>query len=170
MSKLATFALLGVLGTLPCVGQMSPGDSQTLKDLLSEVRSLHNDVRLSQTTQILLTEMEMQQGVVTRAMQKRDDARSRLSQIQAQQKNMTDQMARFEDRASTTIDPTQKKQLADMQDNFKTNLVNLKSQEQDRSNELLDAEGALKKEQENLAAIQGQLDDVVRKLQPVNSK
>ena len=122
MGHIATLALLGLLGVVPVVGQQAQPamtDSQTLQAILVEMRGLHNDVRLSQTTQILLTELEVQQTSVNRAMQKRDDMRNRLSQTQANEKNMTQQLARYDDPSNNPVDPQQKKQVAQMIENFR---------------------------------------------------
>ena len=169
MKKIACCALVGFLCAMPCLGQSSPADSETLKAILVEIRGLHNDVRLSETTQILLTELEVQQTVVNKAQSRCDDARNTLSQIRSQQKNLTVQLARFEEDAAPMMDGEQKKRLTDMQANFKSSLVALKSQEQDRSNELMDAESALKKQQDTLSGVQDQLNDVVKKLQPARN-
>ena len=70
MKKLAAAVVAGVLGCGVGFGQTpTQTDSQTLQAILVEMRGLHNDVRMSQTTQILLTELEVQQTAVTRAMQ-----------------------------------------------------------------------------------------------------
>jgi chromosome segregation ATPase len=166
MNYVAAFALLGILGVLPGLAQTSPTDSQTLQAILTEMRSIHNDVRLSETTQILLTELEVQQTAVNRVTQKRDEARTKVSQIQNGEKNMAAEVARFDDSANATIDPAQKKQMTQNMDRIKSTLANMKSQEQDAQNELQDAEAALRKEQDTLAGIQDQLNDVVKKLQP----
>ena len=170
MKQIATFALLGVLSVLPSLGQENQTDSQTLRAILVEMRGLHNDVRLSETTQILLAELEIQQTSVNRAMQRRDNIKSTVAQVQAQQKNIATQLAQFEERDKTSIDPTQKGQLTQMQDQLKSSLAAMKAQDQDRANDLLDAESALRKEQDSLAAIRDQLNDVVKKLQPVTSR
>ena len=76
MTKLGVVAAV-VLAVLGCgVGLGQTQDSETLQAILTEMRGMHNDVRLSQTTQILLAEMLMQRGVVDKAMQKRDDLRT----------------------------------------------------------------------------------------------
>ncbi|MGA1982183.1 MAG: hypothetical protein ABSG84_06895 [Acidobacteriaceae bacterium] len=143
------------------------GDAQVLQAILVEMRGIHNDVRLSETTQILLTEMEVQRGVVDKALEKRDNARSRVSQMQVQEKNFAAQEAQLEQNASSTIDPVQQKQIAQQEQMFKANIANFKSQEDDATSALQDAENTLRKEQETLGGIQEQLDDVVKKLQPV---
>jgi len=167
MKHVATFALFGILGAAPAISQTNQTDSQTLQAILTEMRSIHNDVRLGQTTQLLLAELEIQQNALNRAMERRDNVQTKLSQVQDNEKNLTAQLAQFQTGADATIDAARKKQFADMQDNLKNALTNLKSQEQDRSNELQDAETSLRKEQQTLAGIQAQLDDVVKKLQPV---
>jgi hypothetical protein len=141
-------------------------DSQTLQAILVEMRAIHNDVRLSETTQILLTEMEVERGVVDRAMEKRDNARTRVSQLQANEKGMASTIDQSEENAKTTLDPVQQKRFADQEQMLKTQMTNFKSQEQDAGNALADAENALRKEQETLSGIQGELDAVVKQLQP----
>jgi chromosome segregation ATPase len=167
MKHAARLALLAVFGILPSFAQTpTQTDSQTLQAILVEMRSLHNDVRLSQTTQILLTELEVQQTQVNRAMQKRDDAKNRVTQLQDNEKNISAQLVRFTDASNSTTDPQQQKGIAQTIESFKTQLANLKSQEQDRANDLQDAESALRREQDTLAGIQDQLNAVVKKLQP----
>ena len=170
MKYMLTFALLGILSAAPAPGQTTQTDSQTLQAILTEMRAIHNDVRLSQTTQILLAELQMQQNATNRATERRDDVRTKLTQVQDNEKNMTAQLTQFQACADATIDATRKQQFTDMQANLKIALTNLKSQEQDRSSELQDAETALRKEQQTLAGIQAQLDDVVKKLQPASSQ
>jgi chromosome segregation ATPase len=169
MNRIPAFALLAILSALPLSGQTSQSDPQTLQQILSEVRGIHNDVRLGQTSQILLTEYEVQQSAVTRATQRRDDLRTRLTQLQANQKNWDTMIAQNEEKADNTMDPTQKKQLTDQANNLKSTLTSLKKQEQDTANDLQDAETALAKEQSTLNGIKDQLDNIVKKLQPAGN-
>jgi predicted nucleic acid-binding Zn-ribbon protein len=169
MTKLGVVAAaVVVLGCGVGLGQApTQTDSQTLKDILTEMRALHNDVRLGQTTQILLTEMEVQRGVVDKAQEKRDDARNRASQLQMTEKQFAAQIAQNEESAkSMTLDPARQKQLADQTQMMKMNMANFKSQEDDAASAQQDAETQLRKEQETLDGIQEQLNDVVKKLQP----
>lgn len=171
MTKLGVVAALAALGVLGCgvgLGQTpTQTDSQTLQAILVEMRGMHNDVRLSQSSQILLAEMLMQHAVVDKAMEKRDDARNRASQLQTNEKNFAAQIAQDEDNAkSMTLDEVRQKQLADQETMLKAQLANFKSQEQDLANAALDADAALRKEQDALDNIQAQLDAVVKQLQP----
>jgi hypothetical protein len=180
--KAAAVVVLAMLGCGAGVSQTGQGaqtsaagsasqagmtDSQTLQAILVEMRGIHNDVRLSQTTQILLTEMEVQRGIVDKAMEKRDNARTRLSQMQMNEKNFAIQIAQNEDAAKATLDAVQQQRLADQLQMLKRNMANFKSQEEDAVSAQQDAESALRKEQDTLQVIQDQLNEVVKKLQPV---
>lgn len=167
MKKLAAVVVLGVLGVGAGLGQAPMTDSQTLQAILVEMRGIHNDVRLGQTTQILLTEMEVQRSVVDKAMEKRDNERNRVAQLQMQEKNFATQIAQDDEAVKTMMDPVQQKRVTDQQQNLKMNLANFKNQEQDAVSALQDAESTLRKEQDALSGIQDQLSEVVRKLQPV---
>jgi hypothetical protein len=67
-------------------GQDRESDSQTLRQILVEIRGIHEDVRVTESTQILLTELEMQQSVVNRDTEDADNARSKLLDIQRDRK------------------------------------------------------------------------------------
>jgi hypothetical protein len=167
MKKLAALVVV-VLGCGVGWGQVAQTDSQVLQAILVEMRGIHNDVRLSQTTQILLTELEVEHGAVDKAIEKRDTARNRVSQLQMNEKNFAAQIAQNEENAKTmTLDPMQQKRFADQAQNLKVNMANFKSQEDDATNVLQDAESQVRKEQDVLSGIQAQLDEVVKKLQPV---
>jgi hypothetical protein len=170
MNRIAALALLATLGTLPLLGQTSQSDSQTLQQILVELRSMHNDVRLSSTTPILLAEYQVQQGFVARAAQRRDDLRSKLTEIKSKVNEVDTQIAKTEEDALTTLNPTEKKQLTDMAENLKSlALAPMKKQELDTTNDLQDADTALAKEQNTLTGIKDQLDIIVKKLQPAGN-
>jgi len=166
MVRAAALFVLAVFSALPVFAQTSPNDSQTLDAILAELRSMHNDVRLGQTTQILLTELELQENAVTRATQRRDDLRTKLTNVQSNEKNLSLQQAQFEDQASKAIDPVQLKRFSDTLNQIKAQLTAQAQQEKDWQNNLIDAESALRKEQDTLQGIQDQLSGVIRKLQP----
>jgi cysteinyl-tRNA synthetase len=154
---------------MPCVAQGGETDS-LLQAILGEMRGMHNDVRLSATSQILLTELQLQQAAVDKATQRRDEMQNQVTQLQANQKNMATQLASIEANSATTTDGPQAKQIQQMKDNIKAQAAAQKTQEDLRTNDLLDAEGSLRKAQDTLADIQGQLDTVVKKLQPASGQ
>jgi hypothetical protein len=165
-----TFALFGVLSVVPGFAQTNQTDSQTLRDILTEMRAIHNEVRLSETTQILLTELGIQQTAVNRATERRDELRTRVSQTQVNQRELALRLTRAQESADAATTPEGKKNFADMQENLKSSIASLKRQELEYTNTLQEAESSLRKEQLTLDDIQGQLNDVVKKLQPATSR
>jgi hypothetical protein len=170
MRKIAAFALFAIAGVLPGLAQAGPTESETLQGILTEMRSLHNDLRLGTTSQILLTELSVQQTAVDHAMQRRDEAQATLTQVHMNQKNIAAQIANIEANSTTLSDSPQGKQMQQMKENFKNQIESLKADESQRSNDLLDAEGVLRKAQVTLEDIRGQLNDVVKKLQPATGQ
>jgi chromosome segregation ATPase len=165
------FFLLG-LGMLavPGIAQTSPSDSQTLKDILVEVRAIHNDVRLSETTQILLTEEQLQQTTVNTALQRRNSLRSDLAQLQADEKENGAKLARAEDASSSPpADPKEKEELAEFTEGVKAELAKLKGKDEVLTKDMQEAELRLRDAESRLDTIQAQLDEVVKKLQPVGN-
>ena len=63
-------------------GQAASSETQTLQALLSEVRALRQELRVSlnrtQASQILLARLQLQQGAVTRATDHPNNARQKL--------------------------------------------------------------------------------------------
>jgi chromosome segregation ATPase len=169
MRRSAAFAFLALLSALPGLAQSSQTDSQTLQAILTEMRGIHNDVRLSATSQILLTELEVQQSAVDKASQRRDSMKTQLTQLQANEKNMAQQLANLESNTNVP-EGLQPKQLQQFKDNIKSQTETLKSQEDQRANDLVDAESELRKAQDTLADIQDQLNAVVKKLQPATGQ
>jgi predicted nucleic acid-binding Zn-ribbon protein len=108
----------------------------------------------------------MQHGVVDKATEKRDTAKTRASQLDQNETIWISQVARLEESAKTTMDQAQQKQISNQVDNMKSNLVMTKTQQMDAATALQDAENALRKAQESLNGIREQLDAVVKQLQP----
>jgi hypothetical protein len=83
-TALAVFLLFALTST--GFGQSRDADLQTTREILAEIRGIHEDMRIAQSTQILLMEFEMQQSVVNRATENVDSARAKLLDIQRDQK------------------------------------------------------------------------------------
>jgi hypothetical protein len=90
MNRSSLFVLNLLLFSSACFGQTTPGDSQTLQALLSEVRQLRQDLQTTtiagQRAQILIYRLEGQEAAVARASQRLDEARDKLARIQEQRK------------------------------------------------------------------------------------
>jgi chromosome segregation ATPase len=156
--------LLGV--SAYAFGQSNSPDSQTLQNLLNELRGLRQDLRVSlnrtQTIQILLARFQMQEGVITRASDHLNDVRQKLLEARIRQKEITFELKRLEDSVSTVENATQQ---ADLQDRIKhakseTEIAGNMVQEQQTAE--IQAAQQLREEQDKLNALEGQLDELVR--------
>src|ERR1700757_538886 len=101
-------------------GQAVSSDTQTLQALLSEVRALRQELRVSlnrsQSMQILLVRFQMQEGAITRASDRLNDARKKLSAARVHQNEMAREAKRLEDALSTA---EAQQQQADLQEKIK---------------------------------------------------
>jgi len=82
--------------------QVAPTDPQTLQAILTEVRALRQELRISsltrvQSTQICFSRLQMQQGAVARASEHLDEARSKLAEITSPSKGCGREVKRLED-------------------------------------------------------------------------
>src|SRR5712664_4848285 len=80
-----------LLISMSAFGQSGSSGSPTLQALLAEVRQLRHDLQTTtvaaQRAQILIYRVEAQESVVRRTQERVDDARSRLGQIQKEERN-----------------------------------------------------------------------------------
>src|SRR5438445_7888998 len=90
MKRLSLLPLILLLATT-AFAQTNSNDSETLKSLLSEVRLLRHDLQTTtvaaQRAQILVYRAQAQESVVRRMQERVDDTRSKLGQIQSEQRN-----------------------------------------------------------------------------------
>lgn len=142
-------------------GQAASPDSQTLQALLSEVRELRKELRISltrmQSGQILLSRLQTQQGAFTGASERLNDARSKLSDAQTHQKDVRNNLKRFEDALNDEQNPAQQRELRERINISKAELENPTYIEQCQMAEI-------EAEQDKLNALETQLDELVGKL------
>lgn len=163
------FSLIAVLAISGfAFGQASASDGQTLKDLLSEVRALRQDLHVSmnrtQTMQILLVRFQMQEGVIARASDRANDARQRLLDTHVHQKEQTAEVKRLEDFLDSAQNPQQQADLQDRIKQIKSELLIAGNIAQQRQAEEIRAEQQLRDEQDKLSALESQLDGLIRGL------
>ncbi len=164
----ALFAILVLGVTVPSFAQATQSDSQTLQAILSEVRGMHNDMRTTAISQILLTELQTQQTVVNAATERVSNARLQFSNLQAAEKHDAAALASTQEKLADGSDPSlTKEQLSDGIDHFKSELIDLKTKEEGSNTNLQAAENQLRSAQDNLDDIQQRLDATVKKLQPI---
>ena len=126
-------------------------------------------MRVTETSQILLTELEMQQGVVNRAMQRVDEARSKLLEVQAEQKHSAGELARAEDELQHTADSVREKEISEGIEGLKSSAAALKIREQERTESLQSAQDQLRNAQDTLDGIQDDLNSIVKRLRPTHN-
>jgi valyl-tRNA synthetase len=171
----ALFCIIGLLGmSAHALGQTASPDGQTLQSLLTEVRGLRQDLRISlnrtQSMQILLARLQMQEGAVTRASDRLNDARQKLIDTQVQQKEIALESKRLEDGISAAQNAQQQ---ADFQDRIKhvqSDLEITGNLVQQRQALETQAEGQLRDEQDKLSAIESQLDELIRSMATAPAK
>src|SRR6202041_2590494 len=148
-------------------GQTASSDSQTLHALLSEVLELRRELRIclarTKSAQILLSPLQTQQAAFTGASERLKDARSKLADAQTHQKDVRNNLKRFEDALSDEQNPAQQKELRDRINVSKAALENSTYVEQCQAAEI-EAEQQLRAEQDKLNALETQLDELARKL------
>jgi len=162
-----TFCLIIVLFETSgfAFGQAS-SDSQTLQALLSEVRALRQDLRVSlgrtQTMQILLARLQMQEGVVARASDHLNDARQKLLDTHAHQKELTLETKRLDDALNTTENPVQQTDLQDRIKHVRSEVEVVGNIAQQQQTTEIQAEQQLREERDKLSTIESQLDELIR--------
>lgn len=160
-------------------GQSNSTDSQTLQELLKEVRQLRQDLRTiattSQRAQILLSREQVEQASVASAQKELDAANSRLSEFQRREREFQEQIQAFtdEDNEDRTPNASARQRLEAMIQRFKTNLEQQNVDEQNALTIQMQAKEKLQIEQGKLDALQSELDRLDKDLQdfatqPVN--
>ena len=163
------FIVISLLGISSCaLGQTPSPDSQTLQALLSEVRALRQDLRVSlnrtQTMQILLARFQMQEGVVTRASDRLNDSRQKWLDAYAHQKELAVEAKKTEDALNAAENQQEQKHLQTAADQMKSNLEIAGNVTQQRQATEIQAEQQLREEQDKLGVLENQLDDLIRSM------
>ncbi len=166
----SSFLILGLL-LIPTAafGQTASTDSQTLQALLAEVRQLRQDLQTAtaaaQRAQILLYRLQAQEAGVARALQRLEDARSKLAETQSSRKSMAAQIKQYEEIQSRTENPKERKDIEDLLPRLKAKLEMWGNEEQQRQTKEIEAEEQLRMEQAKLSGLQDQLDRLEKALE-----
>jgi hypothetical protein len=156
--------ILVVFGmTAATFGQATSSDPQTLQALLTEVRALRQDLQASlakmQSAQILLSRLQIQEVVVSRASQHLDEARSKLAEVQVVMRSEAAEIKHFEEDAPTSENPAR---VEEALNRAKGDLEASTNLEQQRQAIELDAEQQFRTEQDKLNSLETQLDELVK--------
>ncbi len=166
--KLVLCVALGLVTPGFCVGQASSPSEQSLQAILSELRSIHADMRTetahSQSMQLLLAELQIQSETVARAVQRVDAARLRTSEVQEGVRGITANLTRAEEAQNTTAAEADKNKVASEMNRLKDGLASMKRLELDRVSNQQEAETTLRKAQEVYDGIEDQLSALMKTL------
>jgi len=168
----SSFLFLG-LALLPpgCFGQTTPGDSQTLQALLSEVRQLRQDLQTTtiagQRAQILIYRLQGEEAAVARASQRLDDVRDRLARVQDERKHVAADIKKFDDSVNSAENTdAQRKEIEEgLLPQLKARLESLESQEQQLQMREVESEQQLRTEEIRLSELREQLDRLDKALE-----
>jgi chromosome segregation ATPase len=149
------------------LGQNRDVDSQTLRDILTELRAIHNDIRINETTQLLVAELQLQQNVVNRATENTDNARSKLDGIHRDQKSIAIDLQHNQEMLDKSTSEDEKKGISEAIERTKSNGAALKAVEHDLNTELVDKQQRLETAQTKLDEIENELKTAISRLQPV---
>jgi chromosome segregation ATPase len=170
MKRSSLFVLGLLISSTPCFGQTTPGDSQTLQALLSEVRLLRQDLRTTtvtaQRSQILIYRLQGQEASVGRASQRLDEAREKLARTQDERKHVAAEVKQIEDFVGNTENPLSQRKLFESRlAELKTRLESLESQEQQQQSREIDTEQQMRTEEVKLSDLRDQLDRLDKTLE-----
>jgi len=79
-----------------CTGQGPESDLQTLREILVELRAIHEDMRASEATELLVAELQIQQGAVNRATEGTYNAQAKINEINQDQEHADADLDRLE--------------------------------------------------------------------------
>jgi len=166
--RIIVAAILGFTLVPASPAQKTDEAAQTLREILAEIRAVHEDMRVTETTQLLVAELQMQQGVVNRATENADNARLRLNDLHLDQKHIAAELETLQEHVDKASNTDERNALATEIERQKSNLAELKNIERDRTATLQQMEQRLQAAQEKLAGIEDELSAVVARLGPIS--
>jgi len=167
LSRVASIAFFGVLVVGSNAAQAQDSDSQTLHQILLELRAIRQDMRVSESTQLLVAQLGMQQDVVNRATQNADNARTKVNEIQIDQKQVAAELERAEDQLEKAANADKRNAAAQDIERHKSNQAGLKTAEREWTKTLQDMQQRLQNAEDKLAGIESELSSAITRLGPV---
>jgi chromosome segregation ATPase len=173
MKRLSLLSLT-LLCSTAVFAQTNPNDSDTLKSLLSEVRLLRHDLQsttvAAQRAQILVYRAQAQESVVRRMQECVDDTRSRLAQIQSEQRSRASSIKQIEKkRGQNETTTAEQKELEGVLAQLKARFDSDANKEQETQAKLIESEEQLRLEQAKLGGLQDQLDRLEKLLESLGN-
>jgi hypothetical protein len=167
LCRVVSIAFFGVLIAGSNAGHAQDSDSQTLHQILLELRAIRQDMRVSESTQLLVAQLGMQQDVVNRALQNADNARTKVNEIQIDQKQVAPELERAEDQLEKAANADERNAAAQDIERLKSNQAGLKTAEREWTTTLQDMQQRLQNAEDKLAGIESELSAAITRLGPV---
>jgi chromosome segregation ATPase len=166
LNRAVSVAFFWLLVVAPGAGQTQDSDSQTLRQILMELRAIHEDMRVTESTQLLVAELQMQQAVVDRAAESADNAREKLDNIHRDQQQAASDLGRFEENLDKITNPDEKNDFAQRIEQLKGNADLLQKTERDANQNLQDMQLRLQNAEDKLSSIEAELSAVIARPAP----
>lgn len=160
------------MSVVPALSQNPPSDSQTLRDILTEIRRLRQDLQTtsvaSQRVQIALYRLQLQDAAVAKASRAADDAREKLNQTANERKRTAEIIEQWQNTLeSGTVQENQRRQMQASMPGMKSRLEQLTKDEAQWQARVADADERREQEQSKFESLQTVLDELDRALQNV---
>ena len=145
------------------IAQTKSPDSQTLQQILGELRQLRRELQATaaaaQRAQILMYRLQAQEAAVRRLQDRADDSRSRLAQMEQEKTKLSEDVEQFEDSPTNnpSDDPVSKKEAEQTLANLKARLEVNSNDQAETQAKLADTEEQLRVEQAKLGRLQDEL-------------
>lgn len=174
MRRLQLLVVILLLFSAISPAQTASADTQSLQNLVNEVHQLRQDLKTMATgmqrAQILFHRLQIQQAAVDRALQRLDDARTKLEATQSNRRDIASMIKYLEDKETSAKTPADQKDRAEELSQIKLRLESLQSEEQERQVRVSECEERLRVEQATLSGLQEQLEQVDRALKALDSR
>lgn len=163
--------IIAIVALLLCTGPFAPAqdkspDSQTLRDLLNEVRLLRRDLQTTsvaaQRVQIVLYRLQLQDAATGRASRAVQEAQDNLTQLRSNRQVMSARLKRLED--DDNHDPIRRQQVDEAKKQISAELDRLAKDEEQWQARSNDAEAHLRTEQSKLDGLHSLLDELEQAL------
>ncbi len=164
--------------------QQSSSDSQLTQALLTEVRQLRQDLQATAgvilRAQIVMYRLQVESGLLTRATQRLDDARTRCSSYQSQIRTLTVQIEQLEAQPPVYSlagsnpppgqNPNDQRNIQSMLARYKSTLAAMTNEDQQCQSRLVEAQSQVQVAQSRVDDFQSQLDKIDKLLAGITAK
>jgi chromosome segregation ATPase len=174
MLRRACAVLCFLLPTVAFPQSDAPDTQQSLKAIADEIHLLREQLQmvsvLSERAQIALYRLQGQQLAVTSARQRVDSTRSRVSRIEADQRDISSKIQKDKEEQQQTKDASEQKYYDGAIAQLNSTLANLRQQQGEAQTVQSEAEADFRAEQDKLDNLQNLLDNLDKSLTALDSR